>query len=417
LIWEHPRLPDLLVRGFAQESEVAIPRRSLADFNLAQSNKSAYNRDFNARADATGEQGYPQPAVQTFENGKRIYGAFRNFTGPATLATVSQAPDGLLRTRSVKFPASITNTWKGWLPEARWSVQYRSFNPAPQNLGLISETTTAQIGPHSEPWLDWNTWIFDDFWQVCQEGPTACLNFDTRHHVRTRYRAYIKPDPLDPQWVNTESGAQLGEIYSAASAAQGVLGHQLVVQADIETTKGDWRWLGLDEQDLGDFSGEYIARYGMEVTNLTTGQSQFVDFDVPSGRDTTEMEYTFTEAGLYKFHIYLKAVEGAAITVSTPLKSLLESKGSGTNWLRMSHPIRFMVYVSPTPDKPEPPVVSETETSSEAATVSESSQSSAYLLTDRGTLEGTSPAVLPPEVWWLGGLGLAAVVLKRRRRS
>jgi hypothetical protein len=171
-----------------------------------------------------------------------------------------------------------------------------------------------------------------------------------KNHVRVRYRAYISPDPLEHAYFKQDSGATLGEIHSTQSNMAGIIGHQLVVHADVVTTADDSSWLGLGDERFG--AGRYEALFGMNITNLTTNQSLTKEVSVPYGDKMGGMEHTFTTPGLYQVFVYLKSVgDVKGITVSGPLKGQISRRGGVVN--HASHPLRFLVFVSSPPNSPD----------------------------------------------------------------
>ena len=196
--------------------------------------------------------------------------------------------------------------------------------------------------PYNHKFKGWNSWIYDDHQQCCDESPALCLTYDTRNHVRARYRAKITPDPLDSAYYDATKGTRIGEIYSQESLSEGIISHQLVIEAEVETTAGDLGWFGIGQED---YAGEAIATFGILIRNLTTGASDEVQFDIVSGDSVGSYNYAFPNAGLYSIFIYLKGIEVNGILVSTPLKEKIQDAGG--NWIYASHPIRTLVYVSP----------------------------------------------------------------------
>ena len=90
-----------------------------------------------------------------------------------------------------------------------------------------------------------------------------------------------------------------------------------------------------------------VAVFGMDVVNLTTNQTVTKEFSVMYGDAGAKAEHTFTEAGLYKIFMYLKSTEGQGITVSKALASQIRRRNGDVG--RASHPMRFLVFVSPPP--------------------------------------------------------------------
>jgi hypothetical protein len=217
--------------------------------------------------------------------------------------------------------------------------------------GALWEGGTHNRNPDSDGLTEWNKWIYDDHHACCDDSEVACLGFDIRNHVRVRYRAKITPDPLSSSYYEPTTGANMGEIYGSDSTSAGIIPHQLVIEADVATTRGDLGWFGLGEEGYTD---EMIADFGIIIKNLTTGEDKYLDLSIVGGSSTGSLTYALPSAGLYYVFVYLKNAGPSAITVSTPLKDYLERGGvSSGHTIKASHPMRMMLYVSPTPTQEE----------------------------------------------------------------
>lgn len=344
-MWEHPTLARSLRKVFHQE-KTPLPRRSLTDSLLQAANERAYMEEFGKTGSQGGEIVVPLRARQTWAGITANFGAARNFQNFSLSNMTSHAPF-LMRPKTFAYKEAIKTSL--FHPYPRYKVYYDSFPSMPLNKGLVSEVGLYNFDPSEESWIDWNSWIYDDWYQVCQTHPTLCLGLDGRNHVRVRYRAYISPDPLEHAYFKQDSGATFGEIHSTQSSGAGIIGHQLVVQADVQTTEAGF----FTPQALAPGFRESIpmAVFGMNITNLTTNQSVTKEFSVLYGDAIGGLEHTFTASGLYQVFIYLKSIEVAGITVSTPLSGQISRRGGIVN--HASHPLRFLVFVSSPPNSPE----------------------------------------------------------------
>ena len=341
MLWEHPRLAESLVQSFRSSQQ--IPDRSLSDGLLQQINRTAYERDFSVNSD--GE--IPQKAQTTFNNAATTLGGLRNYSlsGGLTAEKFANTAPRLLEGKTFSWDVSCGLT-SGWEVEyKKRSLDNLKFGNGATAWGLVWEGGTYSFMPSDTDWKSWNSWVYDDHQQCCDDSASACLFYDTRNHVRARYRAKITPDPLDSAYYDATKGTRIGEIYSQESLSEGIISHQLVIEADVETTAGDLGWLGLGDES---FTAEAIASFGVIVRNLTTGESDEVQFDILSGTSTGSYNYAFPKAGLYSIFIYLKSIAVNGILVSTPLKDEIQERGG--NWIKASHPMRTLVYVSPSPN-------------------------------------------------------------------
>lgn len=341
MLWEHPRLAESLVQSFRSTNE--IPDRSLKDGLLQQINRNAYERDFSVNSD--GE--IPQRAQTTYNNAATTLGGLRNYSlsGGLTAEKFANIAPRLLEGKTFDWDISC-GVRAGWnITYKKRSLENLEFGNGATAWGLVWEGGTYSFMPSDSTFKSWNSWIYDDHKQCCDDSETACLFYDTRNHVRARYRAKITPDPLDSAYYDAQKGTRIGELYSQESLSEGIISHQLVIEADVETTAGDLGWLGLGDES---FASEAIATFGIIIHNLTTGDSDEVQFDILSGTSTGSYNYAFPQAGLYSIFIYLKSLSVNGILVSTPLKDEIQERDG--NWIKASHPLRTLVYVSPSPN-------------------------------------------------------------------
>ena len=400
-MWEHPTLVRSLRKVFHQE-KTPIPRRSLTDSLLQAANERAYMREFGKTGSQGGEIMVPLRARQTWAGITANFGAARNFQNFSLANMTSHAPF-LMRPKTFAYKQAIKTSWRH--PYPRYKVYYDSFSSMPQNKGLVSEVGLYDFDPSEESWVEWNSWIYDDWYEVCRARDTLCLGWDGRNHVRVRYRAYISPDPLEHAYFKQDSGATLGEVHSTQSIGEGILGHQLIVHADVVTTADDLSWFGLGQEGFG--AGQPVALFGMNLINLTTNQSVTKEFSVPYGDEMGGMEHTFTSPGLYQVFVYLKSVESNGITVSAPLSGQISRRGGIVN--HASHPLRFLVFVSSPPNTPETEDVAAD--GNAGSSPSSTTQSQEIELVD-GETESPDTTYL-----WAVGLLVGALLLVKRGES
>ena len=234
----------------------------------------------------------------------------------------------------------------------------------PSNKGIVSEVGLYNFQPTNNSWISWDKWIYDDWYQVCQSTPIKCKNIagqgTLQNHVRVKYRAFISPDPMQHSYFNADSGAVFGEIHSSQSVGAGIIGHQLIVEADVATTESNFfKPQALKSPGFGE--AVPVAVFGIDITNLTTNQKVSKEFAVNYGDAGGKIEHTFMDAGLYQIFVYLKSTEGQGITVSKALASQIRKRNGNVG--NASHPLRFLLFVSPAPDTPVPEVTVEVEES------------------------------------------------------
>lgn len=398
MLWEHPRLAESLVQSFRSTNK--IPERSLTDGLLQQINRTAYERDFSKNSE--GE--YPAWAKTTFETAATKYGGLLNYPKEGKGMTLSKF------TEAPRLLESKTFSWDIACP-FNWEIDYKSTDLEKLDFngttawGLVWEGKTYSFMPYNHKFKGWNSWIYDDHQQCCDESPTLCLSFDTRNHVRVKYRAKITPDPLDSAYYDATKGTRIGEIYSQESLSEGIISHQIIIEAEVETTAGDLGWFGISQEN---YTGEAIATFGILIRNLTTGASDEVQFDIVSGDSVGSYNYAFPNAGLYSIFVYLKSIEVNGILVSTPLKEKIQDYDG--SWIYASHPIRTLVYVSPSPDWDMSyiPVV-------DSPSVPDDAPESKSVLIDENGNESEEEEEETP-VWpflALGGLGIVALTMAR----
>lgn len=344
MLWEHPRIAESLVRTFSS----TIPDRSLDDGLLQQVNRGAYERDFSVNSEGL----IPERASITYIKAATKLGGLRNYSKEGKNLSLKEFANNAPRLLEPK-----NFSWNINCGLTEWNVDFSKFKTPPKwkgnslmgegtfLYGLLWEGGTSKFMPSDSDFQEWNTWINDDHKQCCNDTEVGCLGFDTRNHIRVRYRAKITPDPFDSAYYNATQGTRIGELYSQESLNAGIISHQLILQADVETTAGDLGWFGLGDED---YTAESIADFGIIINNLTTGDSDEIQLALPAGKSTASYNYAFPKAGLYSIFVYLKSISVNGILVSTPLKENIEDAGG--DWIKASHPIRTLVYVSPTPN-------------------------------------------------------------------
>jgi hypothetical protein len=355
-MWEHPKLSESLRRVFREEGRV-IPKRNLNDTLLQSANQDAYMRFLGKKSSNGGELTIPLMARNTYRGIESNFGAALNYSDPTKFTLenmVSRAPQ-LMRSKTFSYRQWINWKWQ-------YKVEYDSLPSMPSNNGIVSEVGLYQFQPTNNSWLSWNNWIYDDWYEVCQSTPIKCKNIigqgTLSNHVRVRYRAYISPDPLEHAYFNADSGAVFGEIHSSQSGSVGIIGHQLIVEADVATTESNF-FMPQALASPGFGEAVPVALFGIDIINLTTNKKVNNEFSVMYGEKGAKMEYTFAEAGLYQIFIYLKSTEGQGITVSEALKKQISNRGGNVS--HASHPLRLLVFVSPPPKTTMPDVIVDVE--------------------------------------------------------
>ena len=344
-MWQHPRLRDSIVRAFKSDTS-PLPRRALQDSILQAANEKAYMRELGRVTSASNTVTIPQMARETLQGIESNFGAALNFNNLSIKSMTSSAPF-LLRPKTFSYKEYLKKSgWNKLYPV--YKVQYDKFNEMPSNKGLISEVGLYNFQPTKNSWIDWNAWVYDSWHSVCKKDPILCLRWDARNHVRVRYRAFITPDPLEHSYFKADSGAVFGEIHSSASASAGIIGHQLIVQADVSTTEAGF----FTPQVLAPGFGENIpaAVFGIDIINLTTNRVVKNEHTVNYGDENISMEYTFPDAGLYQVFVYLKSTDAQGIMVSSRLTESINKRQGRVN--AASHPLRFLIYVSSPPNSP-----------------------------------------------------------------
>lgn len=353
MLWEHPLLAESLRKSFRSS---VVAERSLDDSLLQTLNRSAYLRDFAYKDNTITEVGNTTynnavdslSALRNYGSGKDRWGGVAN-----TAKGFAENPPDLMQPHTFSWDVDC---WVGTgASEGNWfGVQYytvSSYNLGNTAIGSLWEGNSRAGNPSSDKLTEWNKWIYDDHHECCEESELSCLGFDTRNHVRVRYRAKITPDPLSSSYYEPTTGANMGEIYGSDSTSAGIIPHQLVIEADVATTRGDLGWFGLGEEGYTD---EMIADFGIIIKNLTTGENTYLDLSIVGGSSSGSLTYALPSSGLYYVFVYLKNAGPSAITVSTPLRDVLEEKGvSSGHTIKASHPMRMMLYVSPTPAQEE----------------------------------------------------------------
>jgi len=344
-MWEHPKLSESIRKVFHQETKPIIPKRSLADSLLQGANREAYMRHLGKQGTEDGAVIVPLMARNTLNGILGNFGAAMNYSNPSSFdldSMVKKAPP-LMRAKTFNYTQWINRWWQ-------YKVRFDNLPQMPSNKGVISEVGLYNFQPTNDSRLGWNSWIYDDWYAVCQSSPIKCKNIagqgTLQNHVRVRYRAYISPDPMEHSYFNADSGAVFGEIHSSDSINAGIIGHQLIVEADVATTESNFfKPQALKSPGFGE--AVPVAVFGMDVVNLTTNKTVAKEFNVNYGDKGAIAEHTFTEAGLYKIFMYLKSTEGQGITVSKALASQIRGRNGDVG--RASHPMRFLVFVSPPP--------------------------------------------------------------------
>ena len=358
-MWEHPKLSESIRKVFHQETKTIIPKRSLNDSLLQGANREAYLRFLGKTSDSAGSLTVPVMARNTYQGILSNFGAALNYTNPDSLdlEAVSSKPPALMRSKSFHYTQRINWKWQ-------YKVKYDNFSQMPSNKGIVSEVGLYNFQPTNNSWISWNKWIYDDWYAVCQSTPIKCKNIagqgTLQNHVRVRYRAYISPDPMQHSYFNADSGSVFGEIHSSESINAGIIGHQLIVEADVATTESNFfKPQALKSPGFGE--AVPVAVFGIDITNLTTNQKVNKEFTVNYGDAGAKIEHTFMDAGLYQIFVYLKSTEGQGITVSKALASQIRNRNGNVG--NASHPLRFLLFVSPSPDNPVPEVTVEVEES------------------------------------------------------
>ena len=350
MLWEHPLLAESLRKSFRSS---VVAERSLDDSLLQTLNRSAYLRDFAFTDDTITEAGHT-----TYLNARNTLSATRNYEDRGynlTQRKFAENPPDLMQPHTFSWDVDC---WVGTgASEGNWfSVQYWRVDSwwnigANAPIGRLWEGNSYDGNPTYDKLTEWDKWIYDDHHECCDESELSCLGFDIRNHVRVRYRAKITPDPLSSTYYEPTTGANMGEIYGSDSTSAGIIPHQLVIEADVATTRGDLGWFGLGEEGYTD---EMIADFGIIIKNLTTGEDTYLDLSIVGGSSSGSLTYALPSSGLYYVFVYLKNAGPSAITVSTPLRDFLKRKGvSSGHTIKASHPMRMMLYVSPTPTQEE----------------------------------------------------------------
>ena len=358
-MWEHPKLSESIRKVFHQETKIVIPKRSLNDSLLQGANREAYLRFLGKTSNSAGSLTVPVMARNTYQGILSNFGAALNYTGPDSLdlEAVSTKPPVLMRSKSFHYTQWINWKWQ-------YKVKYDNLSQMPSNKGIVSEVGLYNFQPTNNSWISWDKWIYDDWYQVCQSTPIKCKNIagqgTLQNHVRVKYRAFISPDPMQHSYFNADSGAVFGEIHSSQSVGAGIIGHQLIVEADVATTESNFfKPQALKSPGFGE--AVPVAVFGIDITNLTTNQKVSKEFAVNYGDAGGKIEHTFMDAGLYQIFVYLKSTEGQGITVSKALASQIRKRNGNVG--NASHPLRFLLFVSPAPDTPVPEVTVEVEES------------------------------------------------------
>ena len=358
-MWEHPKLSESIRKVFHQETKIVIPKRSLNDSLLQGANREAYLRFLGKTSNSAGSLTVPVMARNTYQGILSNFGAALNYTNPDSLdlEAVSTKPPALMRSKSFHYTQRINWKWQ-------YKVKYDNFSQMPSNKGIVSEVGLYNFQPTNNSWISWNKWIYDDWYAVCQSTPIKCKNIagqgTLQNHVRVRYRAYISPDPMQHSYFNADSGSVFGEIHSSQSVGAGIIGHQLIVEADVATTESNFfKPQALKSPGFGE--AVPVAVFGIDITNLTTNQKVSKEFAVNYGDAGAKIEHTFMDAGLYQIFVYLKSTEGQGITVSKALASQIRRRNGNVG--NASHPLRFLLFVSPAPDTLVPEVTVEVEES------------------------------------------------------
>jgi len=368
MLWEHPLLAESLRKSFRSS---VVAERNLDDSLLQTLNRSAYLRDFAYKDNTITEAGNTTwnnalnslSAIRNYGSGRNRWGGVVN-----TAKGFAENPPNLMQPHTFSWDVDC---WVGtgygegnWLGISYWNAG-SYWNLENTVIGSLWEGYSREGNPHTDELTEWNKWIYDDHHACCDESELSCLSFDMRNHVRVRYRAKITPDPLSTSYYEPTTGANMGEIYGSDSTSAGIIPHQLVIEADVSTTRGDLGWFGLGEEGYTD---EMIADFGIIIKNLTTGEDKYLDLSIVGGSSTGSLTYALPASGLYYVFVYLKNAGPDAITVSTPLTNFLERKGvSSGHTIKASHPMRMMFYVSPPPTQEEYVFVPVTDTLPEAS--------------------------------------------------
>ncbi len=344
-MWEHPKLSESIRKVFHQETKTFISKRSLTDSLLQGANREAYMRHLGKTEMEGDTLIVPVMARKTLNGIMSNFGSAMNYSNPSSfnLDSMVKSSPPLMRAKTFNYTQWINWKWQ-------YKVKFDNLSQMPSNKGVISEVGLYNFQPTNYSWLGWNSWIYDDWYAVCQSTPIKCKNIagqgTLQNHVRVRYRAYITPDPMEHSYFNADSGAVFGEIHSSESINSGIIGHQVIVEADVATTESNFfKPQALESPGFGE--AVPVAVFGMDVVNLTTNKTVTKEFNVNYGDSGGIAEHTFTEAGLYKIFMYLKSTEGQGITVSKALASQIRRRNGDVG--RASHPMRFLVFVSPPP--------------------------------------------------------------------
>ena len=372
-MWEHPKLSESIRKVFHQETKTFISKRSLNDSLLQGANREAYMRHLGEKGAEGDTLTVPLMARHTLNGILSNFGSAMNYSNPSSfnLQEMVKSSPPLMRAKTFHY-----TQWINW--KLQYKVKFDKLSRMPSTKGIISEVGLYNFQPTNDSWIGWDDWIYDDWYAVCQSTPLRCkqtdisgLSGDTmgqgtfQNHVRVRYRAFISPDPMEYSYFNAESGAVFGEIHSAQSVNSGIIGHQLIVEADVATTESSfWKPQALESPGFGE--AVPVAVFGMDITNLTTNQKVNKEFDVSHGDLGGKMEHTFADAGLYQVFIYLKSTAGQGITVSKALANQIRTRNGNVG--KASHPLRFLVFVSPSPEAPTPDITVDAEGDSEPPT-------------------------------------------------
>jgi len=363
-MWEHPKLSESIRKVFHQESQSVIPKRSLGDSLLQGVNRDAYLRFLGKTSKSDDSLMIPLMTRNTYRGIQSNFGSALNYANPdgLDLEAVSSRPPSLMRGKTFHYTQWINWKWQ-------YKIKFESLAQMPANKGIISEVGLYAFQPTNNSWLGWDNWIYDDWYAVCQSKPIKCKNIagqgTLQNHVRVKYRAFISPDPLEHSYFNADSGAVFGEIHSAQSVNAGIIGHQLLVEADVATTESNF-FLPQALESPGFGEAVPVAVFGVDITNLTTNQKVNKEFSVMYGDRGAKMEHTFADAGLYQVFIYLKSTEGQGITVSKALANQIRTRNGDVG--KASHPMRFLVFVSPSPEALIPDITVDVEGDSESPT-------------------------------------------------
>jgi len=373
-MWEHPKLSESIRKVFHQETKTLISKRSLNDSLLQGANREAYMRHLGEKGAEGDTLTVPLMARYTLNGILSNFGAAMNYSNPSSfnLQEMVKSSPPLMRAKTFNYTQWINWKWQ-------YKVKFDKFSRMPSVRGKVSEVGLYNFQPTNDSWIGWDDWIYDDWYAVCQSTPLKCRNFGDatglfdqagqgtlQNHVRVKYRAFISPDPMEYSYFNADSGAVFGEIHSAQSVNAGIIGHQLLVEADVATTESNF-FLPQALESPGFGEAVPVAVFGMDITNLTTNRKLNKEFSVYYGDSGGQMEHTFADAGLYQVFIYLKSTEGQGITVSKALANQIRTRNGNAG--KASHPLRFLVFVSPSPVASTSNITVDVEGDSEPSTV------------------------------------------------